>query len=240
MFDRDAVEAVGEEWVRAEKINEALKTLRELCLPVVERVGDYARSKIAWKLANYRMAMIYRGVSLGASATQLWNTRHVLTSVLAARALVETAALLRDFTDTCERALEASDLEQLNRVADDATFATRLKHWNEDSRFPPSKNVLTVLDRLDKKFGGIRGHYDRLSEFCHPNYLGHFAAFGKLDHDTGRVAYSFDKIFNKGLLSHVFGGLLLTWLIEIDADRLANLIPKVAELQHQQNPVRRE
>ena len=42
-------------------------------------------------------------------------------------------------------------------------------------------NILTYIDRFDKRAEGFRGHYDILSERCHPNALGHNFMFGKLD-----------------------------------------------------------
>src|SRR5688572_20020231 len=60
-FTRESIELVGGEWSVAEKFNGVLERLNAQCHSRVERRTDLARSKTAWKLANYRLAVIYRG-----------------------------------------------------------------------------------------------------------------------------------------------------------------------------------
>src|SRR5262249_10573672 len=50
-------------------------------------------------------------------------------------------------------------------------------------------DVVTYIDKLDRKLEGFRGQYDRLSERCHPNSLGHNLMFSKLDRSDGTVEY---------------------------------------------------
>jgi len=235
-FQRKAIEAAGGSWQNAKKFNDILERLTTECIPAVEWVGDLAKSTIAWKLAVYRVSLVYRGVALGQATAQLWNSRNAVVALLTARAMMETGAILRDFTDTCEVAYEAEDLKTLNKAADAAFFATRRSQvW--DRPFPPAKNVLTVIDKMKKFVPEVRAHYDMLSEYAHPNHSGHFGAFGSLDPTTGRVDFSETGLFNSGMLSHVLAGAFLLGFIEIDADRLQRLIPKVAELQQDREPV---
>jgi hypothetical protein len=53
-------------------------------------------------------------------------------------------------------------------------------------------NVLTYIDRFNNRAEGFRGHYDMLSERCHPNSLGHNFMFSKLDRTDGSVRF-FDE-----------------------------------------------
>lgn len=176
---------------------------------------------------------------LGEATADMWNKQNVLASVLAARALMETGAILWDFVARCQKAYEAKDLSELNRTADATTFATRLPKWVAEDSFTKSVNVLTLLGKLDKgNLKGVCHHYESLSEFCHPNYLGSLSAFGKIDYQTGNVSYSRTKIFNNGMLSHVLGRAFMLGRIEIEAEKLEQLIPKVAVLQDALEPLR--
>jgi len=42
-------------------------------------------------------------------------------------------------------------------------------------------NVLKAVDRLDKKFDGLRGLYDTLCEFTHPNWSGAMGSYSAID-----------------------------------------------------------
>lgn len=230
-FAREAVEAAGADWDSAETFNRMLERLSAQCESSVDRAGDLARSKVAWKLCNYRLAMIYRGTLLGEAAAELWNARNVIGSVLASRALMETGAVFRDFVEKCQGAYEKQDVPELNRIADSSTFTTKKEEWLPTG-MSPATNILTSISKLDKKFvRGIARHYENLSEFCHPNYSGTFAAFAQIDYDSGRVSFSKMTGFNAGMFSHVLAAGLILGVIERDAKRLQELIPQVAALQ---------
>ena len=91
-------------------VNEALQRLSSRRVERITRSGDLARSKIAWKIATYQQALLYRLVSLGSGCALSWNQKNFLCSLLAARALVETAALLLDFENQLARYLSKEDL----------------------------------------------------------------------------------------------------------------------------------
>ena len=50
-------------------------------------------------------------------------------------------------------------------------------------------SVLTCINKFDKRAEGFRGHYDMLSERCHPNSLGHNFMFSELDRSDGTVRF---------------------------------------------------
>jgi hypothetical protein len=58
---------------------------------------------------------------------------------------------------------------------------------------PQPFNILTLIDRMDKRVSGTRHGYDLLSEIAHPNWSGVFAMYGKMDQSR------FTAQFGRGL-----------------------------------------
>jgi hypothetical protein len=91
----------------------------------------------------------------------------VRPTCLPARALVETSALLLEFEYDLKKHIAAGDQGAIDALATNRTFATRAKKWVDKNPESQAINVLTLVDRLDKRVAnGIRGHYDRMSESC--------------------------------------------------------------------------
>lgn len=55
---------------------------------------------------------------------------------------------------------------------------------------PDAVNVLTMLDKGDKRYPGLRGIYDSLSESAHPNFEGMVWGYSKVDHDEYETNFS--------------------------------------------------
>jgi hypothetical protein len=154
--------------------------------------GHFARSKIAWKLATHQHGLLHRMIALMDGAAVAWINCCTLSAILSARALMETFAVMAAFTDRVADSFAAEDLDALDALAQQGTFASRDPDWIKE--FPETKaiNVLTYIERFDRQVPGFRGHYDILSERCHPNSLGHNFMFSKLDHTDGLVRF-FDE-----------------------------------------------
>jgi hypothetical protein len=84
-------------------------------------------------------------------------------------AFMETLAVFADLEKRTAALLAKEDLGTLDALAQQGIFASRDEEWVKE--FPATKatNILTFIDRFDKIAEGFRGHYDRLSERCHPN-----------------------------------------------------------------------
>ena len=212
-------------------VNGALSRLRSRRLPSIEIVGRYLDSKLAWKVGTYREVLLYRIVALCGSLALNWNASNILGCCLSARALMETSALLLDFEHELRKATALSDLGAINDLVTNRHFATRDKEWLEMHPEATATNVLTLIDKLDKRLlPNARKVYDVLSESCHPNYLGHHAMFGTLDPETGVTAYSETKAM-EGNRQAIFGCMVLITLDESCMDRLETQIDRVADLQ---------
>jgi hypothetical protein len=212
-------------------VNEALSRLRARRLPIIEIEGRYLDSRLAWKVGTYREGVLYRIVALGESLALNWNVQNMLGCCLPARALMETSALLLDFEHELRKSVAASDLDAVNDLVTNRHFATRDKKWLEAHPQAEAVNVLTLIDKLDKRLvKNARRVYDLLSERCHPNYLGHHAMFGTLDTRTGTTEYSESKDL-EGNSHAIFACMALIRLVEKCIGRLETEIDRVADLQ---------
>lgn len=51
-------------------------------------------------------------------------------------------------------------------------------------------NVITMLDKAEKRYPGLRSTYDSLSESAHPNFEGMIWGYSKVDHDEYETNFS--------------------------------------------------
>jgi hypothetical protein len=152
-------------------------------------------AKVLWKVLVLYQCLTRRTLELSDGIARAWSTQELLTSVLLARALTETAAFTWDVTTALRRHVQDANLEAVDKLIMDRMFATRMSDWIKAGS-PPALNILTQIDKLDRDMSGhsertptereqvVRPHYDLLSDFVHPNYLGVNALFGDLDTDA--------------------------------------------------------
>jgi hypothetical protein len=161
-----------------------------------------------------------------------WNKRNTLCSILAARALVETAALFLEFEHRLDELFSCSDIEGIDALINNRTFASKDKEWLENNSDLRATNIVTIIDKIDKKLaakGRMLKHYDSLSERRHPDSFGHFFFFGTLDTDTDTTTFTDDKMKMANLRS-IMAAMLLVPMIEHSMERLDATILKVADL----------
>jgi hypothetical protein len=137
-------------------------------------------SKIPWKAMALREALLYRITELSESAIYLYEKGNkIISAFIITRAVHETTALFYSFYDKLEKVTTSRILGDFDE------FIMRLLFgWKGDPNFPDAFNILTAVDKLDKLIDKFRANYDRLSEFCHPNYSGVFGAYAKINKKT--------------------------------------------------------
>jgi len=167
-FSRSGVKGIDENWDDIRRFNSVLRRLEKRRATRVERVGPLAKSKIAWKAAVLQQALLYRTIELGGGCAKMWNYGNVLCSVLAARALLETIAVTLDFEMKLHEHYKTRNCQALDQLITSHTFATRDAGFLAEAPELAAKNVLTYIDRLERKMPLIRKHYESLSEWCHP------------------------------------------------------------------------
>lgn len=196
----------------------------------IDPVG-FIQSKLAWKLATLRQPLLYRVVALSESFAVNWNSHNLVGSYLPARALIETTALLLELQHELEQHLLARDLAAIDALLMNRLFATRDADWIGEHPEAKATNILTLIDRLDKReLEGIRYHYDLMSEVCHPNSLGHRLAFGEFDGVTGSTTY-LDGGWQPSYLSSLFATMILILILEDTFEALETKIGEIVLLQ---------
>lgn len=63
------------------------------------------------------------------------------------------------------------------------------KVWEDG---PQALQILTCIDRMDKKVPGVRVHYDFLSEIAHPNWGGVVGMYAKMEEATFTARFGCD------------------------------------------------
>lgn len=217
-------------------LNTSLDHLSGLRAVEINVSGKFARSKIAWKLATYQHVLLHRLIALVDGAAVGWNGRCTLSAMLSVRALMETIAVMAEFERRVERLLKEEDLAGLDAVAQNGIFASRDEEWIKDNPKTAAISVLTYIDKFDKRAEGFRGHYDVLSERCHPNALGHNFMFSQLDRTDGTVRFCDEREpARNGQM--ILAALVPLPLVESLSSQLDRLIEKVSELHHRIAPV---
>jgi hypothetical protein len=159
----------------------------------------YRLSKIAWKVAELSNAMTYRFISLADGVALSWNNSNTLSAVLNARAIVETTAIYWEFGRQFSKLADALDFGAVDRLAMNYLFSTKDAKLLKERPELKARQVLSAIDLIDKSLiPHFRSHYDRLSELCHPNSMGHRSLFSKLDSKTGITE------FGSGVLGDFF------------------------------------
>jgi hypothetical protein len=156
-------------------INNGLLTIERQRKPQIDLLDEpYCRSKVAWKVAMFSNAMAHRFISLADAVGLCWNNEN---------AYWEFQQLLR-------KKVDPTDLDAIDALVMNYLFSTRDEEILKDHPELKARQVLSAIDLIDKTLiPHFRSHYDRLSERCHPNSLGHRALFSKLDRQTGIAAF---------------------------------------------------
>jgi hypothetical protein len=104
--------------------------------------------------------------------------------------------------------------------------------------FPDTKavNVLTYVTKYNQFAPGFLGHYNILSEWCHPNSSGHNFMFSRLDRSDASVTYT-DERDPEGNAQMIMAAIAPLPLAESLSTRLHELTFQVADLQHRVAPV---
>jgi hypothetical protein len=145
-FEKTAVTAVHGDWAVAEQFNFALEQLANGRREHLQVEGQYARSKIAWKVANYAEVIRYRTVALADGAAQNWNGGNILCAALCARAVVETVAQLLYVKNGAASALKLEELSDIDRIVVQGTFATRVEDVLKESSELKAQRISIWID----------------------------------------------------------------------------------------------
>ena len=144
------------------------------------------KSKAPFQLLSTREALIWRTEELARNACDAMDRDDLAVAAILTRAVTESAALawkLMEVLDTRHQ----QTTEQLNEILMRLLIGSRI--WDD---FPQAVQILTSIDRMDKRIPGVRSGYDNLSEIAHPNWRGVFGLYSRTDEAV------FTSYFGKG------------------------------------------
>lgn len=168
-----------------EKIELGLAAWKDALLAEIPLGGLFARSEVAhkWK-ATFRSMMLreaacWRAQDLLAQSLALHQQGHGLGARILLRSAFETLATLVYLNQLMERVLDGTlDFHDFgNRTI---VLLTGSRNRGEG---PHALNIVTVLEKCDKRYPGLLGIYADLSESAHPNWDGLCWGYSKVDHD---------------------------------------------------------
>lgn len=136
-------------------------------------------SRVPFHITYLREILGHRIVDLSEKSIALIENNQLVPAFLVIRATMESVALLYNLHEKIIAAIESTDIDTLSTFLENAALGSR----NDDTDFT-AQNILTALDKLERKYNGVREMYDQLSEFCHPNFAGLMASYSRLDKDN--------------------------------------------------------
>ena len=234
-FIRSALDP-AEDWEKVEKYNAGLNQLIARRKSEVAVVGPLVESKTAWKCAILQQALLHRLTMLASGCANEWNAGNVLASILCARAIIETLCLASFIADEIKRFCGVNDIEGIEKLANDHLFATRDDEMIARHIGFQAKNILTFIDKFDKKMPGVREAYDFLCEFCHPNGSGLLMTYGVINRQTGAVTFAEFAPRLRYAEKHVITCFMLVLFGEPIMNTFDHFIPIVAKIDPNEGP----
>lgn len=178
--------------MRMEEIEENLANWGGSLVEKIPIGGLLSRNPVVYKWkAPFRSWMIreltiWREHDLMAQSLTLYQQGHVLGARILLRSGFETLAMLIYLNMLMQQVLEGKlDFHEFG----DKTVRLLLGARNNDA-LPNAINILTILEKCDKQYPGIREIYDELSESAHPNYDGLMDGYSNTDYDEYETTFS--------------------------------------------------
>ncbi|CRM74275.1 hypothetical protein [Pseudomonas sp. 24 E 13] len=136
--------------------------------------GLFSRNKLVhkwkapWRSLLLRESVAWRLQDLLAQSYHLHNSSHSLGARILLRSAFETIAVLIHLNRSMRQVVAGN--MSFHEFSD---HSTKLLMGSRDDSTPhKSINILTILEKADKRYPGIFKWYSALSESAHPNYEG--------------------------------------------------------------------
>ncbi|MBN9437151.1 hypothetical protein [Bosea sp. (in: a-proteobacteria)] len=142
--------------------------------------------KAPFRCWNLREAAFWRTHDLMSQSYALHQLGHGLGARILLRSGFETLATLIYLNQLSQGVLDGT----LNFHAFGQKTSILLLGSKNNSTQHKSLNIMTVLDKCNKRYPGIAGLYAELSESAHPNYEGLCSGYSKIDHDEYETIFS--------------------------------------------------
>lgn len=232
-FTKEAIDLTIERWEAVQDYNACLERLVLRRKTKIAAEGPLLESKTGWKCAILQQALLYRVCALAIGVANEWNASNIICSVTLARALFETIVVAIHIQDELLRLRERINQDTagaIDDLCDKHLFATRNQEIVDAGYGHLATNIITYVDKFDKKIPSVREAYDFLSEFAHPNGSGHLFTYGEINRETGHVAFHESAPRVGGIQGHVLSCFMLLKFFELVMDTFDETIPVVSEV----------
>ena len=159
------------------------------CIPIaglLSRNGIAYKWKASFRCWLLREAAFWREADLLTQSYALHQQGHGLGARILLRSAFETLSVLIYLNHNMRAVLEGElDFHEFSKLTSRQAVGSK----NNPSG-PVAVNVLTMLDKGEKLYPGLRGVYDSLSESAHPNFEGMVWGYSKVNHDEHETNFS--------------------------------------------------
>ena len=173
------------------EIRERIQSLESSLPQHLDAMAVSETAKLPWKALFYREALIWRMAELSCSAFENFEKDRLVSAIVLTRAATETFAVLWYLWHKITAAVESNSVRDIDTDLMSLISGTRIPN---DPIFPQAMQILTVIDKLDKKEkfeGAFRHQYDVLCEFTHPNAAGTTQSY--LQHNREQLTTEFGR-----------------------------------------------
>ena len=190
-----------------------------------------------------RESCFHRMAELAEAAYEDFANDRLIAAFIMCRAIMETESLFWALIDELNRAIQMQNTDQILLFLKKALTGVKsielkgLKRGNNTTLvIDDPTNVLTFIDKMQKKIALYRFHYDALSERAHPNSAGTIDAYVLLDWNAqiARFGKNRSRITPKLALPHLVSSL--KGFLKI-YDRSAELLQQFVHLCKELPPI---
>jgi hypothetical protein len=173
-------------------VEQNLANWKEALLSSIPVGGLLSRNPVAYKWkASFRVWMLREAVfwrlqDLMTQSYALHQQGYGLGARILLRSGFESLATLIYLNQLMQQVLDG----KLNFHAFGKKTSVLLLGSRDGSTEHQSINIVTILQKCDKRYPGIEKLYAVLSESAHPNYEGIVAGYSKIDHDEYETHFS--------------------------------------------------
>lgn len=175
-----------------------INRLRKQCVNQMYNREYSPIAKHPFKVMSFVNAMNWRMYETSRGAVKLMKQDIIIPSLCLVRAAWEDMALTYELTqlikNSCETHTIADDLDDslmciqfANRFDKDNRYVSE-EHY-ESFKDYKAKNILTLVQKIEKAFPQTKDFYSTICEFVHPNGDGVGGSYSKLEEKTDTTFY---------------------------------------------------
>jgi hypothetical protein len=213
--------ALFEERIEMNTVEQALANWKNSLRATIELGGLYSKNSTAhkWKAPFrsfvLRESVFWRLQDLLTQSNALHQFGHALGARILLRSGFETVATLIYLNQLTASVLDGKlDFHAFS----EKTSVLLLGSRNRTTKHT-AQSILTVLEKCDKRYPGLKNLYDDLSESAHPNFEGICMGYSTVDHDNNVTNFSnrWAEMYGDG---HVRSMQICMELFEVEYDKV--------------------